>query len=529
MISRDLTQKAGFNTYDKADNFILDNGRAELALAEGIVLNDSAKLIVDAKVTEEGEGSKGSSLSSGSAYFDKDSMLAVDGSLYMNKDTAIKGSAGVFKADKGARLALTNVQALRSYKIAEGFDRYEVEGFSFNDVHFSSNLLNGSTAVTERGVTVNTAVKSEGELKSLFAGTQAVNTLSETAVNLDTDSALGSLRLLSRLTDSAYYEDTQRAGRVLNSISSLAEHYGVQSTSVNISRNVLNILDSRADRSVSSNTVNGEDISIFAQSMYEQSSMHDMTENNSGRLKGNYFGLIIGADKNITDSFILGLSANTGKGRLKNRSEEVDGRNSYSFYGLDLYGSYNAGSFTLKGSLGYAHGSHDLDCSINSLDAVSSKVKTDSINAQLKAQYRFDFDSVNVTPYAALRYMNLKTGGYDTEYSHNSSSEQNIFEVPLGVKLGGSFNLSDGYILNTELDVHAVKVLKGRDSKSTVTFNGYSMSDSITSRVLDKNYYGAGINLGIKKDNLDVMISAGVDGSSHDMERSASLNVHYAF
>lgn len=178
------------------------------------------------------------------------------------------------------------------------------------------------------------------------------------------------------------------------------------------------------------------------------------------RLKQNSSSLFLGADAMITDAFRGGIMAGIEKADfdVDDLGSSADS-DSYSFGG---YGSWQQKNIKLR--FGGVYSWHNVSMSrsfpiFSMPQTLESEYKANTLQLFSELGYKFNFDAVDIEPFAGLAYIQSRREGFK-EHSSNSSfavdldgdstSISNTIST-LGVRIGHKWKLSDE--INIEADV----------------------------------------------------------------------------
>ena len=406
------------------------SGESLLALGQPVTLGNSAKLHVG---TVSGDAT---------AAFGSDSILVVSGDVSSQK-AMITGSGNLAVGD-GAQLYVTNAKANTKYIITDGLTRDSIWGSASL---VANRLITGT--VTEEGeqVVVTTTVQDVSQaLPGVIPATALTTMLSQNLNNTESD-AMG-VRFLSRAIEPLYMPDDKTAVATINEVSRAAVMAGVQNTALRLanaaSDTVLHHMS--LGNFDSGNTVHKDGTDVWATPMYGNIYTHGMNVSDDS-VVGNYGGLAIGADTEIGSfgggMLRMGLAVHGGAGRSESQGAVTSTDDNYNFGGANLYAGWNRDSLNLLASVGYSISSHSLNMDLPSslgMGDADADVQTGAFTAELRGEYQFRTDWLDIMPHTGVRYTALHTYGYDLEIDDRTLNSvdddfQNIVQFPTGVTL----------------------------------------------------------------------------------------------
>ncbi|PKH21947.1 autotransporter outer membrane beta-barrel domain-containing protein [Enterobacterales bacterium CwR94] len=225
----------------------------------------------------------------------------------------------------------------------------------------------------------------------------------------------------------------------------------LQSTLITNSTQTFNVLNQRLSRAFDDDSLPvpplamslvqsapGHDSGVWGQTF--SSWMTNSGDSNTGKLKGNTTGFLLGADRKLSDNNVrvggyFGYSR--GDYDVNSRGSKTDIDN----YHLGLYAAGQQDAFSLRGALGYTwhkiEGERNVDFSSFS-DRLKSDYDANSLLAFTEVGYRFGQPSMNVEPFINLSYIRLHTDSFQEKGGAAALSVRNAtmntFNSILGVR-----------------------------------------------------------------------------------------------
>lgn len=455
------------------------SGESLLALGQPVTLGNSAKLHVG---TVSGDAT---------AAFGSDSILVVSGDVSSQK-AMISGSGNLSVGD-GAKLYVTNAKANTKYIITDGLSRDSIwSGASL----MANRLIRGT--VTEEGeqVVVATEVQDVSQaLPGVIPATALTAMLSQNLNNTESDSM--GVRFLSRAIEPLYMPDDKTAVTTINEVSRAAVMAGVQNTALRLanaaSDTVLHHMS--LGNFDSGNTVHKDGTDVWATPMYGNIYTHGMNVSDDS-VVGNYGGLAIGADTEIGSfgggMLRMGLAVHGGAGRSESQGAVTSTDDNYNFGGANLYAGWNRDSLNLLASVGYSISSHSLNMDLPSslgMGDADADVQTGAFTAELRGEYQFRTDWLDIMPHTGVRYTALHTYGYDLEVDDRTLNSvdddfQNIVQFPTGVMLTKNI-VAGGWNIKPQFDASIIPAVGDTKTKTRVTYSGINAEDSIRNTITD--------------------------------------------
>ncbi len=280
-------------------------------------------------------------------------------------------------------------------------------------------------------------------------------------------------------------------------------------------------------------SVEGENISLWATPLFKRQS------SDSFKLEGSLYGaklklsgLAIGADTALDEHNRLGMAISFGKGNARSRGEILNTINDYSFYGIDGYGMYKDGPFSVLYDASFTHISNDVsqDTFRGSLDA-DFDAKVLSLGANIK--YLQSFEYLDMEPHIGVRASHVDIDGFDAkinniDYLKSNSSSANFIKFPLGVTLSKNFEF-DGWQIKPVFDTAVVFSVGDKSWNLCSDITGMGR-ESTSADVLDTVTIQGTLGVDVKYNEA---LSFGVGytfSGSHDVkEHALSGSIRYNF
>ena len=518
----DVTLENGSLTVGNVDTSASSGANSMLALGRSITIADGQNLRIG---TATGTG----------VVFGSGSALVVDGNV-ASTQAMIKGS-DTLTVDKDSQLYVTNAKVGTSYIITEGMTNNSY----WDTADLGANRLI-QVSVQEIGdkIIVDTEVR---DISSVLPGVIPVAGLTTMlAQNLnDTESDFMGARFLSRVTEPLYMSDDAKAVDTINEVSRASVTAGVQNTS-------LRLADAASDMVLhhlslgnfdSGNSIHQNGWDIWATPMYGNTYTHGMSASGAS-VRGNYGGLAIGADTQVgtlADGNVrMGAAINGGGGKSETSGTATDTENSYNFGGVNLYAGWNLDSLNIMAALGYSMGSHDVKMNLPAslgMGQAKADVNSHAFTADLRAEYQFKTDWLDILPHAGVRYTALHMDSYDLKANGSTlnsveSDTQHIVQFPIGVTVTKNIDVA-GWNIKPQADVSVIPAAGEKKAFTKVSFSGIDASDSVNTRIMDSTSWAGMLGIQAEKGNLALGLSYGVQASRHETDQHVQLNLGWKF
>lgn len=499
------------------------SGESLLALGQPVTLGNSAKLHVG---TVSGDAT---------AAFGSDSILVVNGGV-SSQNAMINGSGNLSVGD-GAQLYVTDAKANTKYIITKGLSQ---DSYWSNANLMANRLIRGTVSEEGDQVVVTTEVQDVSQaLPGVIPATALTTMLSQNLNNTESD-AMG-VRFLSRAIEPLYMPDDKTAVTTINEVSRAAVMAGVQNTALRLanaaSDTVLHHMS--LGNFDSGNTVHKDGTDVWATPMYGNIYTHGMNVSDDS-VVGNYGGLAIGADTEIGSfgggMLRMGLAVHGGAGRSESQGAVTSTDDNYNFGGANLYAGWNRDSLNILASVGYSISSHSLNMDLPSslgMGDADADVQTGAFTAELRGEYQFRTDWLDIMPHTGVRYTALHTYGYDLEVDDRTLNSvdddfQNIVQFPTGVMLTKNI-VAGGWNIKPQFDASIIPAVGDTKTKTRVTYSGINAEDSIRNTITDTVSWSGLAGLQFEKGDFTVGVNYNIQASTHETDQNVSLNLVYKF
>lgn len=451
------------------------------------------------------------------------SLLIVDAGLVSGTDAVITASESSvpFTMEAGALLFVDNAtESSDGVRIAAGFTFDEsaiaavdaAEGFGA-----VSRLMKYRTYSVDDGVLTLYFDEKKGDIFGLLNNSGsaveaggAPGSVAETRVKALTSSKNG-------LTD-----DEVRAG--FNKIALMNAAGGTQTAAHNASSLVIDSLLEHALWAEEPGEM-GEAVWATVNGMTSRADNYrtGSTTTVSFGWKSDLAGLSIGFDRTEGD-ITAGMAVSLGTGSVRGTGAGSGTKNSVEYFGAHLYGKYRGDDFDIAGLAGMT---------VLKSEVTQSGYKGKPMSAALAAavQVSRDFSAdgtVTVTPHAGVKATHL-TGAHFTAggFSYRSS-DVNLVEVPVGVRISGNYETAAGAAVKPMIDLSLARNFGGSGGGQMVRAEGLAASDAFDAEVLGRLTWGfaAGVRIDKSAHALDLRYSlkAGDGGRADQI-----LKAHYKY
>ncbi len=532
---------------------------AALALRERMVMANDRHLVVDGGQTKD--AFSGPSGDTTITFADK-SLLLVDaaglgdGAALTSGDT--DGATAV--VDAGATLKIVGAGANQTVVILdETFTTTGVDGWKWADgtLKFESEYLTG-----EGEVISGMNGTSLGYRVLVSANTEAVETLpddypllSDSLAGMLQDfvrggasninSPNGGIQFVSNLLRSDLGLSAADAARTLEGAAQVAAAAGAPTLAANLGGQTSGLVVAHNSLLNDAPPSFGDQPGQFGLWLTPFYGMSDVDGLDAGQFENayemNYGGAVLGLDYNISERFRLGLALNAGGGDSESQGDFNKTENDFDFWGLSLYGSYSNGAFGLTGDLGITAVSNEIRQNLPAALGLGNRLRaatdSDLFTVGLTGEYRVTTGGgLEVTPHAGLRYTKISTDQANVKLSDGrrvfdvDTDDQNLFQIPLGVKLSKGMVTEGGWTVTPSADLGVLFTMGDTDVDSRARISGTGYSGVTNSETADKAAFTGALGIQAKSaGGLTLGLEYGLLASGNQTDHSISGLLRFDF
>lgn len=405
----------------------------------------------------------------------------------VGENAALEGNGGSFVVADGA--TYTAYTAAVGHNIVSGFGDIsiaETATIGVSDVMINDVIVDANGRVQE--VEINDAATAVEGLDSDRQAADLVNAIYQAGAHVADDP---SARLIAQAMQNT--ADVGSRAQIVNEASAIANTALVQTSNITAALNGIRSVYENANMT----TKAWADVSAAADEFAD-------ADINMG-------GVVLGGQY-AADNWMVGVSANLGKGSTHTASL-INADNDFDYYGANLYGGMDFGSFRVMGQMGYTMADNDVSVTTGS-ESVDSSV----ISAGTRVQYTAQFADVAVKPYVGVEYMRVKTDAYG---SLADETTQDLVMFPIGVTLSKVAQTASGWTVAPSMDIAWIPAVGDVDAETNVlgatsktTVWGDNMVNTKFGFTAHKGNFGMGfgLNVGVgDQDRLQTGVQARID------------------
>ncbi|MEG2173121.1 MAG: autotransporter outer membrane beta-barrel domain-containing protein, partial [Desulfovibrionaceae bacterium] len=509
-----------------------------------------------------------------SATFAENSLLAVYAPNALGAKAALNANVGKLTVDANSKLMIVNGRVGETVKIASGFTHntsaIDSTGWTGTNLLTNSEMVTASpTAAFAAGTgTYNIKIamgKSAGELFPQLQPEAAnlVTALYAQGLN-DTQGPNAGIKFLSRATanNEKYVDNAHQAASTIEGAAQLAvagATQGMTLSALNAATNAVTTrtsfasplldkakavavtMDQNGNTSLDSGLSAGNGmkngLGVWIMPLYQSENVWGMkAENFKTGYNADLGGVALGADYTFADAFRVGMALNLGGGYAQSSGDFNKTDNSFSFWGVGLYGGWTQNNFGLTADVGYTSNYNKIQQELPrsmEMSNIKADVTSSAITAGLRGEYKFQTEMLDIIPHVGVRFIGIKTDAYDSKSNgtlfKTDESYQNVWTFPIGVTLAKEIESESGWIFRPQLDLQVIPAAGDTKAKSKVRVPGVDASAELKTRVMDDITYGGGIGFDVKKDNLSFGINYNIQASEHRTGHGVFGTVRYEF
>lgn len=489
----------------------------------------------------------------GSAKFENDSLLAVNGNALTGDNAAItvQGSGQLVVEDK-ARLRIDNAKNGQTYTIVNNLDKNE-QGKKWSDgnIEASTDLL--TPTMEESG---KVTFKRDKDASDVFTGMDSntaamLNTLIDKGLN-NVDSDQMGVRFLSRATDNHFLgADKDAAAATIESAARIAFAGAVPQMTKMASDAGSNAVVNRlgfanpadgaqamdAEGKIVDRNTTG--FALWIAPLWQSQHGWGMEAGNLDYgFNGNLGGVSLGADYTFENAIRAGITFNIGGGYAESSGGDLNStENRMSFWGLGAYAGWNYENFGLMADVSYTSTWNDLKQDMDSrmgMGDLEADVQASAISAGLRAEYKLETSVLDVIPHIGVRYMSLNTWGFDAESNGGTVLEgdgfhQDIWTFPVGVTFTKDFTLDSGWSFKPSIDFSVIPAAGDIKAKQDVAFTGLPGSYEVETQMMDYLTWQGGVGLEMGNDTMSFGVNYTLQAGQHTTGHGVFGSFRYEF
>lgn len=487
----------------------------------------------------------------GSAKFENDSLLAVNGNALTGNNAAITVDDGILKVEDKARLRIDNAKSGQTYTIVKNLDGAEQGKWSDGNIEASTDLLTPTT--NENG---NVTFKRDKDASDVFTGMDSntaamLNTLIDKGLN-NVDSDQMGVRFLSRATDNHFLgADKDAAAATIESAARIAFAGAVPQMTKMASDAGTNAVVNRlgfanpadgaqamdAEGKIVDRNTTG--FALWIAPLWQSQHGWGMEADNLDYgFNGNLGGVSLGADYTFENAIRAGITFNIGGGYAESSGGDLNStENRMSFWGLGAYAGWNYENFGLMADVSYTSTWNDLKQDMDSrmgMGDLEADVQASAISAGLRAEYKLETSVLDVIPHIGVRYMSLNTWGFDAESNGGTVLEgdgfhQDIWTFPVGVTFTKDFTLDSGWSVKPSIDFSVIPAAGDIKAKQDVAFTGLPGSYEVETQMMDYLTWQGGVGLEMGNDTMSFGVNYTLQAGQHTTGHGVFGSFRYEF
>ncbi len=445
---------------------------ASLTIWAGSVLNGQYTVGTEAQA---GSGS-GSSLD-----------LLSDGTLIIVAGSDYDGSVALVTVDSAATESGSVVRLINSARVQNGTTVFKVEDETTAP---DAYIFETDNLLTE--VRNNKIVKKSAE--SVFGSNLIIpNTVNE-AMNGATGE--GVERIMAFTSDSF---EPDVAANALNRIALMSAAGGAQIAASNAAGMIDDsIMRHGSKLAALGHESLGADLWVDLSGAFSRA--HDFKAGSSSYgFKSDLTGGTVGADWNFSSGVAVGAAFSFGTGSVRGQDSAYGTKNDVDYWGVNLYGAWDAGLVNVIGSIGWLQTKNDI-----SQDGRSAEPDVTAFTVSARFEKTFALGAgYAVTPHVGARWTHIDMDDFVAGGFRYESETADLISFPIGVAFSNTFTTGSAE-LKPFLDVEIAPTAGDKHTNNSIGLVGGAVEDVIDTRIASSVVYSARIGL------------SGNIGSSHD-------------
>lgn len=450
--------------------------------------DDSAALILYAGSTLNGIYVVGTEAQSASSAGGSSLSLLDDGTLVIVVADGYDGSTPLVTVDSASAEDSSVIRIVNSARVEKGTQLFDLlddnaypEGFVFE----TDNLL---TEVVD-----NRIVKKSAE--SVFGGYLLIpNTVNDALYGAQGEGADRIVALTSDLMS------PEASGRVINRIALMAIGGGAQIAASNAANMVDESLMRHGSKLASLDHEPGKtDLWIDLNGSFSRA--HDFKAGGTSYgFKGDLAGGVFGADYSFASNLTFGVALSFGTGSVRGQDTASGTKNDVDYWGVNLYGAWDAGNVNLIGSIGWTQTKNDI-----AQGDFSGEPDVSAFTLSARAEKVFEFGAgYSITPHIGVRWTHLDMDDFSSGGFDYRSEKVDLVSFPVGLAVSNALSTSTGVLIKPHFDFEIAPNAGDKETSNRVALAGSTIDDVIDTRIASSIVYSARLGF------------AGTVGNSHE-------------
>lgn len=280
-------------------------------------------------------------------------------------------------------------------------------------------------------------------------------------------------------------------------------------------------------------SVSNNGFGLWAMPMYSHTSSEGFE---SGEFEYGYdtdfYGVSVGADYTFDSSARLGMAFHAGSGDSTSAGDFDSTENDFNYIGLGLYTGYTWANFVLSADIAYTTTDNEVTqkTSIGNLD---SDFDADVISLGARAEYKYQGNAMDITPYLAMRYSYTDIEEYTTKAAgvdafSTESSDASVFTIPVGLNFEKEI-VTESALVTPSIDLGLEFAFGDLDATQEVAIVGMRDSASMESEIYDAVTFKAGLGLDVEMESVIFNLGYDLGVSSNVTSHGVTGTLRYEF
>ena len=247
------------------------------------------------------------------------------------------------------------------------------------------------------------------------------------------------------------------------------------------------------------------------------------------------YGVALGVDYNFAQNFRAGVMFNVGSGDADGQGAGSAVSNDFDYWGVSAFGDYTYENFAITADIGYSVVDNDLDAGsgLEDFGTLTASTDTTSLTLGVNAQYKFEFDALDVTPHIGARFTRIDMDDYSIDSAQGKVAEfnadsMNIFSIPVGVSFSKDIQAGSWSVMPA-LDLVVTANTGDDEFDGDVDWTDTPLSTATSTEVLDSFTYGANLGISAKTGAFSLGIGVNYVGSDNADEIGVQANARFTF
>lgn len=207
--------------------------------------------------------------------------------------------------------------------------------------------------------------------------------------------------------------------------------------------------------------------------------------------KSDLAGATFGADHSFSNNVVVGAALSFGTGSVRGQDTAAGTKNEVDYWGISLYGAWDAGLVNVIGSVGWLQTKNDI---YQSGFGGEPDVSAFSISTRIEKPFEVG-DGYSITPHVGVRWVHIDMDDFTAGGFDYRSETLDLISIPIGFAVSNKFATAGNITLKPYLDLEVAPILGDKETDNKVGIVGSAVEDVINTRIASSVIYSARLGI----------------------------------